>query len=308
MPRLPDAALARDLIHLHKNETLPHIYDVDLQGIERLRGYDGLECHIVLYPYSRAVNSAGLTFFPFEEYVQDVLAQQRSAYALMARSWPKLFGLLIGLVIALFFLRFKPDDLFSVESVVSIFGAYVLGKELWDDIENGLIELSKGWRLRYREDYYRYKLEKHTTLALYSSFAKRQRYGKAALTPERMDVIKQSNSETVRMCFDLRELRRFEGVAHLLSIHVEPALLEEFERGGFLLGVKLSLNRRTLGVTRCWELFQSQQRGACGCLDEAGGWMENTVFYRRTVVWGRLKYFREAGVLQNWRIIMSGSR
>jgi len=211
---------------------------------------------------------------------------------------------LLGLIIALVFAWFKPLDLFSIESIVSVFGAYTIGKELWDDIERMLTELSKGWRICYRDSYYQYKLEKHTTLTYYSYLAKRQRYGKSCWLPEQIDFIKQSNSQTVRMCFDMADWEEVsDPLVHILSIHIDPALLERFRGQGFLFGVKLSLNKKTLGVTKKFELFQSLDKDARGCLDEEGQWFSNAAFYRRTLTVGRLKYFAAEGVLDGRTII-----
>jgi hypothetical protein len=294
----------QDIIRLRKNEEVPYIYDVAVEGAERLSGYSQLECHVVLYPYSRQVSSEDIAFYPFEEYVRDVLSRQRSAYAPIERQFNELFGLMLGAAIALVFARLKPTELLSIESIVSVFGAYAIGKELWDDIERALVNVSKNWRLRYQEDYYRYRLEKHTTLTSYSYLGKRRRYGVAAWLPERVDFIKQSNSQTLRMCFDARELRVPPGSsAHIHSIHVDPERLGALEEEGFLFGVKLSLNRRTLGVMRCLELFQSVDGGTRGCLDEEGRWVEGALFYRRTFSLGRFKFYRSSGVVEGARIV-----
>ncbi|MFL7807569.1 MAG: hypothetical protein ACK2VD_15465 [Anaerolineae bacterium] len=292
------------IIRLHKNDDVAYIYDVAVEDAPRLNAYSQVECHVVLYPYSRQISSQDLAFYPFEEYVRDVLSRERSAYVAVQEQFNETFGLLLGAAIALVFARFKPAELVSIESIVSVFGAYVIGKELWDDIERALVEVSKNWRLRFQEGYYRYRLEKHTTLTTYSYLAKRRRYGQAALLPERVDLIKQSNSETVRMCFDTRELPFPSGAAgHLCSIHVDPACVEAFEREGFLFGIKLSLNHRHLGITRSLELFQSIDHCARGCLDEEGNWTEGGVFYRRTFSLGRLKFYHQKGVLPGVTIV-----
>jgi len=294
----------RSIISLKQNRDMPNIYDVEMGGIERLKAYDSVECHLVLYPYSRAITSEDIAFYPFEEYVKDVLSQQRSAYVRIQSRFHELFGLLLGVVIALVFARFKPEDLLSVESVVSVFGAYTIGKELWDDIERMLIEITKSWKVRYQESYYPYHLEKHTTLTYYSYLAKRQRYGISSLMPEKIDFIKQSNSQTVRMCFDMQDLASLaESAGHILSIHIEPDLQEDLEEGGFLFGVKLSLNRRLLGLVRSFELFQSISRGERGCLNEEGEWIQGTVFYRKTCRCGRIKCFWAKGILPGEAII-----
>ena len=299
--------LIQNVIRIHKNDALPNIYDVDVEGFERLCRYHSVECHVVLYPYSRHVGSQNIAFHPFEEYVRDVLSQQRSAYAAVTNQFNELFGLLLGLVIALVFVAFKPQDLFSVESIVSVFAAYTIGKELWDDIERAVINLTKNWRIRFQDSYYRYRLEKHTTLTSYSYLAKRRRYGRAALLPEKIDFIKQSNSQTLRMYFNMRDLHIApEPSAHLHSIHVDPELLDEFERGGFMFGIKLSMNVRFLGLTRSLEVFQSIDNGSTGCLNQSGQWIEGAVFYRRTLTYGKLKWYVSKGILHDRRIVNCG--
>jgi hypothetical protein len=300
----PGSIPCRNIIHLHKNQAVPNIYDVEMEGFERLKAYDRVECHVVLYPYSRKVSSENIAFYPFEEYVKDVLSQRRSAYAEIQGQFNEIFGLLLGALIAIIFVAFKPQELFSVESVVSVFGAYVIGKELWDDLDRALVRLSRNWRLSYQDSYYRYQLEKHTTLATYSSLAKRRRYGRASLLPEKVDFIKQSNSQTVRMCFNMKDLASFaEPSAHILSIHVDPAVLQDLETEGFMFGVKLSLNRRFLGVQKCFELFQSLDQDSVGCLDQEESWAEGAVFYRRTLTCGRFKYYAHKGLMREESIL-----
>jgi hypothetical protein len=158
--------------------------------------------------------------------------------------------------------------------------------------------------VRFQSNYYSYRLERHTTLTLYSRLAKTHRYGKATVLPELMDFISQSNSQTVRMRFERGELRAEKGEsAHMLSISVEPSLLGEFEQAGYLFGVKVSLNRRFLFMENSTELFQSLDKGSPGCLDAAGQWHDRAAFYRRTISAGRLKIFVRSGVTPECRLV-----
>ena len=292
------------MIRLRKNPAMPYVYDVEMQGLDQLKRFDSVECHIVLYPYSRKICSDDIAFYPFEEYVKDVLSHQRSAYVRISSRFNEIFGLSLGAMIAIAFAICKPEDLLSVESVVSVFGAYTIGKDLWNDIERILVDASKNWRVRFQDNYYRYQLEKHTTLTSYSYLAKRQRYGKVPLLPEKIDFIKQSNSQTLRMCFNMKDLESFvEPVAHVHSIHVDSSLLEDLEERGFLFGVKLSLNRTFLGVTQSFELFQSIDKGSKGCLNEEEAWIEGAVFYRRTLACGRIKWYMRKGLIHGQTII-----
>jgi hypothetical protein len=302
---LPFVLPHNDFIRLRKNEKVSNFYDVELRHIENLKQYDSVECHVVVYPYSRNIYSHHIRFYPYEEYVKDILSRQKSAYTEMKSPIDKMFGILVGLIITLIFGVFKPDALLSVEAIVSIIGAYFVGKELWDEIENTLMDLSKSWSIRYLESYYAYELGKHTTLTNYGYFAKKQRYGKASLLPEKMDFIEKSNSQTVRMWFDTKELSaRGDPSNHILSIHITPEAVQAFEQEGFLFGIKLSLNQRCFcGVIRSLELFQSVHNYANGCLDENGTWVEDGLFYRQTYSWGRLKWFFKSGILLHQAII-----
>jgi hypothetical protein len=302
--RAPPKIPFHNIIRLRKNQVVPNIYDVDIAGIEQLKTYDHVEYHLVLYPYSRKVCSDDITFYPFEEYVKDVLSRQRSAYAEIHSHFNEIFGLLLGLMIALVFARFKPEELLSIESVVSVFGAYAIGKEVWGDIEQVLINLTKSWPIRFQDNYYRYRLEKHTTLTYYSYLAKRRRYGKSSLIPEKIDFIKQSNSQTLRLCFNLRDLRSFrESSAHVHSIHIEPDLLADFQESGFMFGVKLSFNKTFLGISSNFEVFQSIDRHAKGCLDDRGRWIDGAIFYRKTLTLGRIKWYLRKGFIHGEPII-----
>ena len=302
--------LPQNLIHLSKNAEIPHIYDVDINHLDELKQYHSVEIHIVLYPYSRKVGAHHFKFYPFEEYVHDILSHQKSAYEKIASQFNKFLGIFLGLIITGIFALFNPKDLLSVQSIMSVIGAYFVGKEIWDDVENALIQMTKHWRVKYVDNYYSYQLEKHTTLTMYSIFAKKQRYGKTSLLPEFIDFIEQSNSQTLRMYFTMEDIDleeccdgEYSTSRHLFSIHVTPDLLDEFEREGFLFGVKLSLNKKTFGITRSLELFQSFHHGAQGALDESGIWHDRSVFSRQTITIGRFKCFLSSGILSQQALI-----
>lgn len=297
------------LIQVSKNEAFPHIFDVELAGMGRLEGFDSLECHVVAYPYSRKVEARHIAFRPFEEYVQDIAVQQRSSYARIGEPFRNIFGILLGSAILVIFACFKPDVLFSVESIISVFGAYTIGKEIWGDLENWLIKVTDNRKLRFQPRYYLYKLERHTTVTRYTRLARRQRYGMAMILPDKMDFIQQSNSQTIRMFFNHDDYAGLaESKVHVLSIHIDPESLEVFEATGYLLGFKISLNRRKgLGVQSV-ELFQSYDGASRGCLDLREIWTPEAVLCRRTLSFGRFKWYRAQFVLPEMELIERSSK
>lgn len=296
--------ILNEVVEFVKKEDHPYIFDIRLKNMEDLKRYSSLEAHFVIYPYHRNINSKDIFFIPYEEYVDDILTCHKSAYYPARGIMDKLFGLFLGLIIILVFLLFKPDVLYSVESLVSVLGAYFVGKEIWYELEKVLIDLTIKLPVRYIERYYFYRLEKHTTLTNYSYFAKEQRYGCRAVLPDHMDFIQQSNSQTVRMLFSLKDIPECAGQsAHVLSIQVKPELLSKFEKAGFMFGVKISLNRSFLGFNWCREAFQSLSRDSRGCLDTKGEWINNAVFCRRTARIGRIKFFLGKSVVRDFKLI-----
>jgi hypothetical protein len=304
MKRKMTALLGDGLVHLVRNREFPSIYDVEMGRIKELGRPDSLEVHAVLYPFDRRVNAKHFAFLPFEEYVRDIASSHRSLYSPIETVANNLFGAALGLAIAAVFAVFNPKDLVSVQSVVSVFGAYFIGKDLWDDVERALVGISKRWRLRFVTDYYAYGLERRTTLANYSAFAKETRYGKVSALPEKMAFIQESNSQTLRLYFAGKDLDGLkEDRVHLFSIHVDPAALKEMDEGGFLFGVKVAASKHVLGVRRSLELFQSLKEGARGCLGPEGRWLSEAAFCRRTLSAGRLKLFASEGFLEGVKLV-----
>ena len=292
-----------DVVRLRKNEDIRNIIDVDLDITDSIKSFNSLSCNVVFYPYSRKVDSNNITFNPFEEYVTDILAEQESAYKRIPREFNKIFGICLGLLIAMIFAIFKPEDLLSVQSVVSIIGAYIVSKELWDDIERLLIGISRNSFIKFMEPVYRYVLQKHSTLTHYSYLAKRIRYSKEHLLPRYINFIQQSNSQTLRMLFEQQDLLDKQGLCHIFSIHIDENILSFLKERGFMFGLKISLTRRFLCIRKNHEFFQSLEGEKKGCLDSRGGWVAGSVFYRNTLRIGRMKCFYRYGIIKNLSII-----
>jgi hypothetical protein len=288
------------IVNFHIADALPHIIDVELRQLAYLRRFSAVECHLVVFPYSRLVTTNDIKIMPFQDYAEDINNNQKSTYNRLANSNNKRFGVTLALLVVLIVLYFHPEEFSSAESLVSMFGAYVVGKELWSDLERNIIEWTKKGRLRYTENYYSYGIEKSTTLVQYSGFAMKNRYGEIALHPQKMEYLEQSSSKTVRLWFDREDLEVEGESAHLLSLRLNPQLVDELQKAGYMLGIKLSLNQRTWwGGYRNWEFFQSWSRGECGCLDAHSQWKSNTVFFRRIFSLGRWKFFKANGWKEN---------
>lgn len=291
-------------IHIIRNTQYPNIIDIEMQHFGALKEYDAIECHIVAYPYHREISADDIGIHPFEEYVEDILDKHKSAYTAIAKNGNKRMGLTLALIVGFVGFFFRKDAFISAEVIASIIGAYIAGKELWADLENYLLRGSNERKVRYFDGYYSYTIEKNTTLTQYAAFAKRQRYQKENLLATKMDFIEQSNSKTVRLYYEQSELKKVGEVAHIVSIHIQPEVLSKWESAGYLIGVKLSLNRKKWGIWHNKELFQSLSPDSMGCLDKASVWQKDAVAYRHVKVWGSLKYFQNDGILANEKLIV----
>lgn len=294
---MKDPALIFPKIRIVCDSNYPSILDIELSDAELWAKYDSFEFHWVIYPYSRKISANDLEIHPFEEYVKDILGHRKSAYIPLSASNHKRFGLFLGIFAALIVGYFHPEDFVSMEGIVSFFGAYIAGKELWADFEKYLIRFTRNRRLRYLEPYYSYELDKNTTLTQYSAFARTHRYEKSTLNPVQIDYIEQSNSKTVRLKYDspgAEALGAKKGI-HLLSLHIHPSKTSYFHQEGYLLGVKISLNKRKGLWIKNTELYQSISKTTLGALDTHGQWKPEMFAKRISFCSGRWKYTQAKG-------------
>lgn len=280
-----------NLVRLKHNPELPYIYDVELNHIPALAQFESIEVHLVLYPFSRQILADNYRFTPFEDYANDISTRRRSLYTRVPHPANSLFGIFLGIFIILVFLALKSSEVYSLQSIVAILGAYFIGKDLWNDIEAALVNLSKDWSLRYQTGYYEYQVERNTTLTHYSQLAREKRYGTGSLTPAQMDLISNANSKTLRVKFTGDDLTKFhQETAHILGIRLDPELADEFARAGFMFSVKVSFNERAGMFRRAHELFQSLNAGERGCLDFKNVWTPEAAMGRDAYFFGNLRY------------------
>lgn len=291
------------LIKLTRHNDWNSIFDVDLINLAKLKQYNSCECQILLYPYSRKITAKQLKFFPFEEYVKDVSNNQRSVYSVIERQTNKFVGIGVGLLIALVFYWINPGELLSIQSVAAIIGAYIVGKEIWDDLDKVLVNMTKNSRVRFLPESFSYELESHSPLTQYSTFAKSIRYQKSSLLPDKIDFLAKSNSQIVNLAFGKKSLEQIsEDFAHILSLRINPGQLAEFEKGGYLFAIKLGLKKNGFLFTKNLELFQAVNQGRLGCL-EANRWVDEGLFSQESISWGKFQICLGGAVVKNKLII-----
>jgi len=260
---------------------------------------EALELSLLFYPYARTLDASAFSLSPFEEYARDVGQGRRSLYAALGTIGDNVFGVLLGAAIALVFVVWKPTDIASVQSVVSIFAAYAIGKEIWNDVDRALVGATAGRRLRWVDQEYFFVREHFSTMQRMWQRARVHKYQQAHVLPTRFDFVTQSSSKLVELCLTAQDLAHRDGegaavgASHLASIQIKPEHLAELHAGGFMIGVKIAVVQKIAGLV--WardEYFQSLDRGELGALDDAGVWHAGAALKRRTLQIGRVKWYR----------------
>lgn len=296
--------MIQNIFSLTQNSQYPEIWDVRMHQLPPITQFDSFECHFVIYPYNREIGADDLTIHPFQEYVEDILDNQKSLYTPIHDATDRQFGLTLSLLVMGFVMLIGGNTPFSVEALVSLIGAYIAGKELWIDIERYLLKITKSTRLRYFKGYYAYQFERNTTFTQYSVLARRNRYTHTALVPEQIDYIEQSNSKTVRMYYKTEDIPANTQHAHVFSYHIPPEVAQKIVSDGFLWGVKISLNKDTFWGSQHTEWYQSLDNGEAGCLDMMGKWHKDAVFQRKTLTFSKWKFYKSHSVCPKQRLFV----
>jgi len=292
------------IIELNYQTHEKNAFDIKLNHFQKLKKeFSAFECHIILYPYHRNISSKNFKFHPFEEYISDIARSQQSVYVKISDKSPRIFGFMLAVLISVVFALFYPSGLLSIEAIVSIFGAYTIGKEIYTDIERALIKISRRWRLKFADNFYSFQLL-ISTLTRYSNLAKKHRFEAASVLPVKLDFVELSNSQTVRMYFSWKGLESFnEEWIRLLTVKVDETNSDLFYNPGFLLGLKLIFNKKRFGFTKGMEVYQSIHNNTFGCLDTKDNWIEKAVLYRKHWHIGRLKYEKKTVILPDMQTI-----
>jgi hypothetical protein len=293
-----------EVVRLAQNSQYRNIFEVSLGNISYLKKFSQVELTLFVYPYSLRTSANSFEFLPYEEYVKDIGLDKHSLYSPFNSFTDKFFGVLLGLFITTMFWLFKPDDLVSIQSVVSILAAYAIGKEFWVDLDNGLQDLTHNWRLSWRERTYRYGREDLGTLQRFWQLARKYRYHGEFMLPTQIDFLHQNNSKAVEMLFSHRDLEKLhESSAKVLTVKFVQPDVRAVQSKGFMFGVKLRLNRGFWGMYQNVELFQSLNDKQLGTVSDEGIWQPGKALMKQTVTVGRIKYYQKDGLLPEVELI-----
>lgn len=252
------------------------------------------EVAVSFYPYPRKVDANSYDFEPYSEYIKDVSSGLRSAYRELNNNSGIYFGLLLGFLIAVIFAIIDPQLLVSVESIVSILGAYTIGKELWRDIDNTLTRFTSSWKVSWRPRQYQYEKEHQGTMQSFMSYARKQRYQGNSELAQNFSLVSQSNSQIWDGNFSSSLLKNGGRVLTITADNISKMLNE-----GSLLTIKLTLiHIGFLGVHWQTELFQSIQNGSDLGVIYKDSWVSNYLLQRKSIKWGRFKLYLNTAVVK----------
>lgn len=271
---------------------------------EILKKFSSIEIAFTLYPYSKEINANNFSILPYEEYVEDVSQNTRSNYTKADEYGSKIFGILLSLIIIFVFWRIDKNLLASVEAIVSIIGAYAVGKELWQDIDKTLVNLSKNSKLRWLSLSYYYTKQDFGTIQQFWRRARVKRMGLNTLLASQMDFITHSNSKTIELYFSKSDLGRLNDTTGLLlDIEVENSKVKEFVDKKFMVSFKIILSKNLFFFKQNIEIFQAIDSNSLGTIDGKGNWIENASLVRKTFSIGRLKFYMKEHIAGDLQII-----
>ncbi len=271
-----------------------HLSEIEffLNHVAELKKFQEVEVSVSFYPYQRQVKADHFRFEPYEDYVADIVEGQRSTYQEIHSIAPQGFGMLLGTAIVSFFLFFQPQLLLSVESMVSVFAAYTVGKEIWSDLDVFLQDHTRLWSVRWVQQSFYYALQQFGTFQRFWQLARKKRFGYQLSLPTEIDFISHSNSKTIEMLFETKDLfAETSQQARILRIIFSLSSSTRFHSEKGLIICRVALVRKFTGVRLVKEYYQAYDQGEIGTLNNQDTWQKNFCLEKRFVMVGRLMWF-----------------
>lgn len=246
------------------------------------------------YPYDRDIAAENYKFLPYEEYVDEVTAGGNTLFEPVTDPFRLLFGISVAASIGIVVAIIDVNSILSVEALVSMFGAYTVGKEIWPDVNGFLIGLSRRWRVSWRAQQFSLIREDYGTIQQFYTLARKKRYERIVATPSRLEFNEHSNSKIVDLLYSFRDIKAAKHQpVKILSIFSGDRALVKL---GYMLGVKIAESRKLLFINFNTEYFQARDNGKLGIVDRHGGWREKQAIVRKTISVGRFKVYLRSKV------------
>lgn len=285
-------------IALKPDKSDPTSFDLLLEHKAKSSNKD-IHLTAFVYPFNKDISSDDYQIVPFEEYSDDVSKGKKSSYKPVPQFRGELFGLFLGALIALIFALINARELFTVESTVSIIGTYLVGKELWNDLDNFLSNLTANWRVKWYDEDYPLQRENFGTIQKFYDTAREERYQQLTIYPRMLDFTTHSNSKTIDAYYPKADLsNKATGNPRICSIKFNTKKLKY----NFMLGIKIRLTTKILFLNINDEYFQASKGKEIGTLDSGGTW-KKALLHKRTVNIDRLKIYMTERLIKGTNIL-----
>jgi hypothetical protein len=272
---------------------------------QTIRTSKAIECTFFMYPYSLKMDHTSFDILPYQEYVADVDGGRRSTYQKLDPTASKLFGLFLGILLIIIFGAYNPRELYSLQNLIAVLGAYTLGKEMWDDLDKWLVDTTKTWNINWRGSQYFYIKEDFGTIQRFWKLARIKRNGQPTILPSQLDFMTHSNSKTVEAYFDKKTLFQYpeNSIVQFGSVVINNTSLKDFQKDGAMFGFKLSLKKPFLLGDISYDIFQSIDKNEYGAVDKKGVWCPKSILYRKVWNLGRIKIYLVKEVVGDFRLV-----
>lgn len=288
-------------IIIEQNPLAKNIFDVNIDFPNRNEKIKSYEIQLMIFPYSRLISAKDFTLYPFQEIRENIEQSEDNTYSEIIDSEDKGFGIALSLIIFLIFLIFTPKDIFSLQSIITLLGTYAIGKEFWHDLESFLVDKTKGKKIRFLNKVYKYQQNPLSTIFSNWKIAEERRYGITSIHPDEFAFTNTSNSIVLKSKFEAKSLNQ-NNKNHFCSFHIKKSLTKEFLEKGFLIGSKITINKKAGFILVSTEYFQTFDKGKYGSrIDDK--WQENTSFIRYTISIWRIKFYLDAKVMEKTKVI-----
>lgn len=272
---------------------------------QTIRSSKAVECTFFVYPYSLKMDNASFNILPYEEYVRDIDAGRRSTYQKLEPTASKLFGIFLGLVLIIIFGIYNPNELYSLQNLIAVLGAYTLGKEMWDDLDKWLIDTTKTWSIRWRGSQYYYVKEDFGTIQRFWKLARVKRNGQPTILPVWLDFMTHSNAKTVEAYFEQKTLSQYpeNSLVQFGNVVINQDSYQDFQESGAMFGFKLSLKQQFWLGDITYEIFQSIDKTEYGAVDKKGIWCPQAILHRKVWNLGRIKIYLTKEIVNDFRLV-----
>lgn len=275
-----------DTFLIKRNKTDQTVLDLYLD-IDSCNKLSELKVKFLFYPFSREMKAEDYYIFPYEEYVNDINKGKRSSYSNQTSKQGMLFGLVLGILICFIVYLYKPSDLLSVESIVSIIGAFLLGKELWPDINDFLSNLTHKLPVSWRNYFYPYKRQKQDSLNKYSVLARENRYQDTSIYPDYFDYIEHSNSKRVDLYFKDLTCFHEEDKVRIASMHFPHETVDQITSSNYMSAVRFIKIKKFLFFRTETHYFQGMKNGKIGEITNNEKWQNGLISEQRYLCLGK---------------------